>query len=71
VKRRRQRAAQERWRAEALASLNDWHALEASVPPWFTDGRLGQAWPKIVAAYIAHLEAEVRRRSAPAKLNRR
>lgn len=45
----------ERWKAEALTSLSEWHELEALVPEDFTYARLGQRWPQVVAAYIASL----------------
>ena len=48
-----------RQRGDALASLNDWHTLEQSVPSWFTADKLGQSWPSVVAAYIEHIEATI------------
>ena len=49
----------EAWKRDALASLNDWHGLEALVPREFAHGRLGQAWPSVVTAYINDLEFRI------------
>lgn len=48
-----------------MSSLNDWHELENAVPKWFAQGRLGWPWPRVVAAYIAHLESQVAEQVAP------
>ena len=49
--------ALERWKAEALVSLSEWHELATHMPDEFLCSRLGQRTPQVVAAYITALNA--------------